>query len=376
MPEDIKCPKCGSKTVVSTIKKGPNIGRQFHVCTRYPECKGKVAFKSQDGDIVQTTDVSKQTSTGMAIQASGLVKRYSEEVLAVDGVDLNIEANTVYALLGPNGAGKTTTILILTTLLQPTSGSASVVGLDVVHKASDVRRRIGVTFQEMILDVELTGRQVLDYHGRFYGMKKAHRKAKIAEFLALVELEEAANRRVSTYSGGMKRRLELARGLMTEPEVLFLDEPTLGLDPQNRASIWDYIRNLKEQRGLTLLLTTHYMDEAEHLADRVGIMDRGRIVVEGTPRELIDQMGSDSIRIAGQGDSEKFIEEVRSLSFVQTMTTGDDSIQIGVDSGNKRLPEVVTVANNCGFVIEDISVAKPSLSDVFLKYTGRQLRDK
>ena len=376
MIEDIRCPICGSKTTIPTSKKNPNIGGQFHVCTRYPECKGKVAVESQNGEFVQIADSSKQSCTGIAIQASGLVKRYSEEVLAVDGVDLNIEANTVYALLGPNGAGKTTTILILTTLLQPTSGSASVVGFDVVHKASDVRRRIGVTFQEMILDVELTGRQVLDYHGRFYGMKKAQRKAKISELLALVELEEAANRRVSTYSGGMKRRLELARGLMTEPEVLFLDEPTLGLDPQNRASIWDYLRNLKEQRGLTLLLTTHYMDEAEHLADRVGIIDQGRIVVEGTPRELIDQMGSDSIRIAGQGDGEKFIEEVRSLSFVQTVTTGDDLIQIGIDSGNKRLPEIVSVANNCGFVIEDISVTKPSLSDVFLKYTGRQLRDK
>jgi ABC-2 type transport system ATP-binding protein len=375
MSEDIRCPICGSKTTLPTIED-PNIGGQFHVCTRYPECKGKVAVESQNGNIVPAAAVSKQANKGTAIQASGLVKRYSEEVLAVDGVDLNVEANTVYALLGPNGAGKTTTILILSTLLQPTSGSASVVGLDVVHKASDVRRCIGVTFQEMILDVELTGRQVLDYHGRFYGMKKAHRKAKITELLALVELEEAANRRVSTYSGGMKRRLELARGLMTEPEVLFLDEPTLGLDPQNRANIWDYIRNLKEQRGLTLLLTTHYMDEAEHLADRVGIIDQGRIVVEGTPRELIDQMGSDSIRIAGQGDGEKFIEEVRSLSFVQTITTGDDLIQIGVDSGNKRLPEVVSLANNCGFVIEDISVTKPSLSDVFLKYTGRQLRDK
>ena len=375
MSEDIRCPICGLKTTLPTIKD-PNIGGQFHVCTRYPECKGKVAVESQNGAIVQAADFSERTYTSMAIQASGLVKRYSEEVLAVDGVDLNIEANTVYALLGPNGAGKTTTILILTTLLQPTSGSASVVGFDVVHQASDVRRRIGVTFQEMILDVELTGRQVLDYHGRFYGMKKAHRKAKISELLALVELEEAANRRVSTYSGGMKRRLELARGLMTEPEVLFLDEPTLGLDPQNRASIWDYLRNLKEQRGLTLLLTTHYMDEAEHLADRVGIIDQGHIVVEGTPRELIEQMGSDSIRIAGQGDGEKFIEEVRSLSFVQTVTTGDDLIQIGIDSGNKRLPEIVSVANNCGFVIEDISVTKPSLSDVFLKYTGRQLRDK
>ena len=155
MSEDIRCPICGSKTIVRASTKGPNTGFQFHVCTRYPECKGKVAVESQNGEFVQAAAVSKQSGTGIAIQASGLVKRYSEEVLAVDGVDLNIEANTVYALLGPNGAGKTTTILILTTLLQPTRGSASVVGFDVVHKASDVRRRIGVTFQEMILDVEL-----------------------------------------------------------------------------------------------------------------------------------------------------------------------------------------------------------------------------
>jgi len=185
-------------------------------------------------------------SNGMAIKAKGLVKRYSEEVLAVDRVDLSIQYNVIYALLGPNGAGKTTTISLLTTLIEPTDGSAKVVGFDVVRQAGEVRRRIGVTFQEMVLDTELTGRQVLDYHGRLYHQGKAARKTKIAELLALVEMEEAADRRVSTYSGGMKRRLELARGLMTEPEVLFLDEPTLGLDPQNRANIWDYIRNLKE----------------------------------------------------------------------------------------------------------------------------------
>jgi len=315
-------------------------------------------------------------STVMAIEAKGLMKRFGEDVLAVDGVDLKIETNTVYALLGPNGAGKTTTISMLTTLIQPTGGSAKVFGFDVVRQAGDVRRRIGVTFQETALDVELTGRQVLDYHGRLYGQGKGQRKAKISELLALVELEDAAGRRVSTYSGGMKRRLELARGLMTEPDVLFLDEPTLGLDPQNRVNIWDYIRNLKEQRGLTLMLTTHYMEEAERLADRAGIIDRGRIVVEGTPRELIDQMGADAIRIAGQGSSDEFVEKVRGLSFVQTVTTGQELIQIGVDSGNRRLAEVVSVAAGSGFVIEDISVAKPSLGDVFLKYTGRQLRDK
>lgn len=376
MSEDIRCPKCGSQTVVRTVKRGPNVGRSFHVCTRYPECKGKVAIGSQEGDTTQAAEVHKQAPTDMAIEARGLVKRYGDDVLAVDGVDLAIRHNTVYALLGPNGAGKTTTILMLTTLIQPTAGSASVAGFNVVHQASAVRRRIGVTFQEMVLDIELTGRQVLEYHGRLYGMKKAHRKAKIAEFLALVELKEASNRRVSTYSGGMKRRLELARGLMTEPEVLFLDEPTLGLDPQNRASIWDYIRNLKTERGSTVLLTTHYMDEAEQLADRVGIMDHGRIVVEGSPRELIDQMGADSIRIVGQGDIDKLVEIVRALSFVETVTTGDGLIQIGVDSGNRRLSDVISAATGSGFVVEDISVAKPSLSDVFLKYTGRQLRDK
>ena len=311
----------------------------------------------------------------ITIEAKGLVKRYSEEVLAVDGVDLSIQANTIYALLGPNGAGKTTTISILTTLTESTGGSAKVAGYDVVRQADKVRRCIGVTFQEVVVDDDLTGRQVLDYHGRLYGQGTKQRKAKIAELLALVELEEAADRRVNTYSGGMKRRLEIARGLMTDPEVLFLDEPTLGIDPQNRATIWDYIRNLKKQRRLTLLLTTHYMDEAEELAERVGIIDHGRIVAEGTPRELIDQMGADTIRISGQGDNDKFIQKLRDLPFVQSVTVAQGLIQIGVDAGNRRLVEVISLAGGGSFTIQDISVARPSLGDVFLKHTGRQLRD-
>lgn len=318
--------------------------------------------------------MSKQNAD-ITIEAKGLVKRYSEEVLAVDGVDLSIQANTIYALLGPNGAGKTTTISMLTTLTEPTSGSAKVAGYDVVRQADKVRRCIGVTFQEVVVDDDLTGRQVLEYHGRLYGQGTKQRKAKIAELLALVELEEAADRRVNTYSGGMKRRLEIARGLMTDPEVLFLDEPTLGIDPQNRATIWDYIRNLKKQRRLTLLLTTHYMDEAEELAERVGIIDHGRIVAEGTPRELIDQMGADTIRISGQGDNDKFIQKLRDLPFVQSVTVAQGLIQIGVDAGNRRLVEVISLASGGNFTIQDISVARPSLGDVFLKYTGRQLRD-
>jgi ABC-2 type transport system ATP-binding protein len=312
----------------------------------------------------------------LAIEAKGLVKRYGSEVLAVNGVDLAIPQNSIYALLGPNGAGKTTTISMLTTLIQPTDGSAKVCGLDIVRQAHQVRNRIGVTFQETVLDDDLTGRQVLDYHGRLYRQPKAEREARITELLALAELEDAADRPVRTYSGGMKRRLELARGLMTRPEVLFLDEPTLGLDPQNRASIWAYIRNLKEQHGLTLLLTTHYMEEAEHMADRVGIIDRGQIVVEGAPQELINQFGADTIRVVGCGDCAGFADRVRTLPFVESVHTGDGVIQIGVDSGNRRLAEIVTAATQNGLTIDDISVAKPSLGDVFLKYTGRQLRDK
>jgi ABC-2 type transport system ATP-binding protein len=320
--------------------------------------------------------MNQKSDVTFAIEASGLVKRYSEEVLAVDGVNLMIESNIIYALLGPNGAGKTTTINMLTTQTEPTNGSAKVAGFDVVKNAGEVRQRIGVTFQEMVIDSELTGRQVLDYHGRLYRQDKTTRKAKIEELLNLVELSDAADRKSNTYSGGMVRRLELARGLMTSPEVLFLDEPTLGLDPQNRTGIWEYIKNLKETQGMSLLLTTHYMEEAEQMADRVGIMDQGRIVVEGTPSELINQMGADTIHITGQGDCARFIEKVKSLSFVQSTTQCEDLIDIGVDAGNKRLAEIVTLANETGFIIEDISVAKPSLGDAFLRHTGRQLRDK
>ncbi len=319
--------------------------------------------------------MSKQIRTDLAIKVRGLVKRYNENVLAVDGVDLSIPSNAIYALLGPNGAGKTTMISILTTLIEPTAGGARVLGLDVVKQASDVRQRIGVTFQEMVLDDELTGRQVMDYHGRLYRMGKAERKTKIEELLALVELEEAAERKAKTYSGGMKRRLELARALMTTPEVLFLDEPTLGLDPQTRARIWDYLRALKKEGGMTLLLTTHYMDEAEELADTVGIIDRGKLVAEGTPRELIEQMGADTIHVIGEGERDGFVQNVRDLPFVQTVNVGRTVIQIGVDSGSKRLVEIISQAAGNGFAVEDITVAKPSLGDVFLKYTGRRLRD-
>lgn len=320
--------------------------------------------------------MSGQTNNGLAIETKGLVKRYDEDILAVDGIDLSIEENTIYALLGPNGAGKTTTISMLTTLLEPTGGTATVAGYDIVDQADNVRRQIGVTFQEIVLDPDLTGRESLDFHGRLYNLDKAKRQAKIEELLALVELEEAADRRTNTYSGGMKRRLELARGLMTEPDILFLDEPTQGLDPQNRTNIWEYIRNLKADTNMTLLLTTHYMEEAEALADRVAIIDHGKIAVEGTPKELIEQMGADVFYVAGEGDKDAFISQVQTLPFVQGIDSSNGVIQISAGSGSGRLMDIVKTSQNTDYHIEDVSLAKPTLGDVFLKYTGRQLRDK
>ena len=310
-----------------------------------------------------------------AIETAGLEKRYSADVMAVDGLDLQVNQNEIYALLGPNGAGKTTTVSMLTTLIEPTGGKALVCGLDTVRQAGKVRQLIGVTFQEMVLDGDLTGRQALDFHGKLYSLSNQQRQTRISKLLGLVEMEDAANRKIATYSGGMKRRLELARGLMTEPSVLFLDEPTTGLDPQNRYNIWEYVRRLKEQKGLTLLLTTHYMDEAEVLADRVGIIDKGKLVAEGTPRDLIDGMGSDRIEIVGQGEATGFKEKLQKKTFVQAVSGADGLLHIGVDSGNQRLAEVVAAASSSNFTIQDISIAKPTLGDVFLKYTGHQLRD-
>lgn len=335
----------------------------------------------------------------LAIETEALEKEYPgqnrQPIHAVRGVDLAVSQGEIYALLGPNGAGKSTTLAILTTLLQPTRGQARVAGYDVVTQPAEVRRNIGVTFQEVVLDQDLTGRQVLDFHGQLYGQPRAHRQARIKELATLVELTDAIDRRAEQYSGGMKRRLELARGLMTSPRVLFLDEPTQGLDPQNRAGIWSYIRRLRQEQGLTLLLTTHYMEEAEALADRVGIIDTGRLVVEGKPNELVRMMGADVISVSGVGDAQAYVQRLRSLAYVsnvvyhaagtntdtnlatapETVAGMEDRLQIGVDAGDRRLAEVIGMGLAANFTIHEVSVAKPTLADVFLQYTGRDLRD-
>jgi len=317
------------------------------------------------------------------IVARELTKHYGA-IRALDGLELNVASGSIYALLGPNGAGKTTAIGVLTTLTPPTSGSASVAGHDVVRDAAMVRTKMSATFQDLVLDQDLTGRQVLDIHGRLYRQPTDLRRRRIAELVEMVHLADAIDRLVKTYSGGMKRRLELARGLMTDPQVLFLDEPTQGLDPQNRAIIWEYVLSLKRERGLTLLLTTHAMEEAEALADTVGIIDHGRMVVEGTPTGLAAALGADLIRVVGQeqhdgetGQNGALIEQLHTLAFVDQIDYNpvERSLQIGVDSGNRRLAEVVARLAAYGFVIEEVAVTRPSLGDVFLKYTGRALRD-
>lgn len=310
---------------------------------------------------------------------------------AVAGVSLEVSPGEIVGLLGPNGAGKTTLLSMLTTLLEPTSGNARVAGYDVVAEPAAVRRRIGVTFQEVVLDQDLTGRQVLDFHGRLYGMEKRPRLDRIDEVAALVELTDVLDRRASRYSGGMKRRLELARGLMTQPSILFLDEPTQGLDPQNRAGVWRYVRALRDEQGMTILLTTHYMEEAEALADRVGILDHGRLVVEGTPTELVRALGSDMVQVSGVGAIGGLLERLRLLPFVQKITqlsapgeppssataagASPFRLQVGVDNGDRRLAQIVTTAAAAGVHIHEISVARPSMGDVFLAHTGHALRD-
>ncbi len=316
------------------------------------------------------------------IEALGLEKSFGK-VKAVDGVNLRIEPGQIYALLGPNGAGKTTTINMLTTLVTPDSGSAWVAGFEIVREAAQVRRHIGVTFQETVMDKNLSGRVLLDIHGRLYKVPKAEIKARTAELVALVELEEAIDRPVKTYSGGMKRRLELARGLLTRPAVLFLDEPTLGLDPHNRERIWEYLAYLKQEKGLTLLLTTHYMDEAEKLADRVGIINEGKIVIEGSPAELVGALGADVVSITGIGDNAPLIAALQSLEWVAFVNgpeaqtaEAEQVIQVGLKiEAGRSLKPLVELAEQHGFKVADISIKRPGLSEVFFKHTGRRLRD-
>ncbi len=310
-----------------------------------------------------------------AIKTVKLTKRFNG-MTAVDSVNLEVNEGELFGLLGPNGAGKTTTIKMLTTLLTPTSGSAEVWGHDVSKEPDAVRRSIGIVFQEPAVESELTGRENLDFHARMYGMKRKDREKSIEEVLGLVELKDKANVLVKRYSGGMKRRLEIARGLMHQPKVLFLDEPTLGLDAQTRRSIWDYIKVLRK-RGVTIILTTHYMEEADYLCDRVAIIDHGKIISMGSPSKLKDSIGSDIISVKTSGDPDgRFHSCMSKLKWITDVKKHDHQFSLGVKEGERKIPELMRIAEKCRVDIISVTLKKPTLEDVFLKFTGRAIRDE
>ena len=309
-----------------------------------------------------------------AIEVKDLVKRYrGNGFAAVDHISFNVESGEIFALLGPNGAGKTTAIKILTTLLKPTSGTAKVAGFDVGKDKDSVRKSIGIVFQEPSLDWRLTGRENLDFHARIYGIGRKERERRIEEVLKLVELEDKADVVVDKYSGGMKRSLELARGFIHHPKVLFLDEPTLGLDTHTRRRIWDYIRELNDSEGVTIVLTTHHMEEADYLCARVGIMDRGKIIALDTPTNLKDLIGSDlvSLEMNTEGNTEVF----KKLDFVTEFRKHDDFVTLKMERGDLRIPAIMEVARKSGIEIRSVNLRKPSLEDVFLHITGRRIRE-
>ena len=304
----------------------------------------------------------------MIIEVDGLAKRFGE-IEAVKGVTFGVEPGEIFGFLGPNGAGKTTTINMLCTLVHPTSGTARVNGYDVTHQRSDVRRSIGLVFQQTTLDEYLSAEQNLRFHAYAYSLPAELRERRMTELLEIVDLAERRKGSVRTYSGGMKRRLEIARGLLHHPKVLFLDEPTLGLDPQTRRLIWDYLLRLRDQEGLTIFLTTHYMDEAEH-ADRIAVIDHGQIVGLDTPNGLKRSVGGDLVTIA-TADSAEAAAEITARYGAET-TVRDGTVSFSVGHGPEFLPEFVRSFNH---PLESVNVRQPTLDDVFLHLTGREIRD-
>jgi ABC-2 type transport system ATP-binding protein len=309
-----------------------------------------------------------------AIVATGLVRAFGE-TRAVDGVDLRVATGEIYGFLGPNGAGKSTTVRMLTTLLAPTAGTASIAGHDVVREPELVRYRIGVALQEAALDPKQTGRELLDMQGRLYGLDARERAARVAHLLGLVDIGDAIDRRISTYSGGMKRRLDLAAALVHQPDVLFLDEPTTGLDPVSRAAVWDEVRHLNERLGMTILLTTQYLDEADALAHRVGIIARGRIVAEGTPTDLKRSIGADVIVVrASRADASRAPAALAGVPRVEGIEVQGEEVIVSVGDGAAAVSAVAVALAGAGIHVQAITLRTPTLDDVFLHATGARMR--
>ncbi len=318
------------------------------------------------------------------IETKQLTKVFPGGVRAVDGIDFEVKTGEIFGFLGPNGAGKTTTIKMLNTLLPVTSGSAMVTGLDVVKHPAEVRKNIGYVAQDVGVDEHATGRENLALYGHFYRLDRKTIKRRVEELFELVDLTGHENKKVSTYSGGMRKRLDIAMGLIHQPRLIFMDEPTTGLDPQTRVHIWDYIRDLAKAMGVTIFLTTHYMDEADRLADRIAIIDLGKIMATGTPDELKGSIGGDVVTLSpsttGQEEYEEFIKRTEAAltgkPFVLGTQASDGELAVYVDKGESAAPSIMKLLASEGIEVETLSVSRPTLDDVFLKYTGRTIRDQ
>ena len=307
-----------------------------------------------------------------AINIKNLTKKFGK-FTAVDSINLEIKEGELFGLLGPNGAGKSTTLNMLATMMIPTSGSAIVNNMEIVNQDS-VRRTIGMVFQDPSLDDELTGRENLEFHGRMYHMQKDLRIKRIDEVLKLVGLEDKAKLQIKTYSGGMKRRLEIARGLMHHPKILFLDEPTLGLDPQTRRSIWDYIQKLNEHEGLTIILTTHYMEEADYLCDRIAIIDHGKIIALDTPENMKNSMGGDILKLETKESDN--LDKILKFDWIKNKKKFEGYLNVTVEDGGSAIPDILKASSEAGIKIDAVHMIRPSLEDVFIHYTGRTIREQ
>jgi len=309
---------------------------------------------------------------GNVIETSQLTRKFGS-FTAVDRLNITVESGEIFGLLGPNGAGKTTSISMLCTLLKPSSGTAKVNGFDIVKEAMQVRKSIGIVFQDPSVDDRMTGRENLLMHANLYGVPTSEQNDRINSVLKLVELDERADDLTRTYSGGMRRRLELARGLIHYPKVLFLDEPTIGLDPQTRDHVWRYIRDLKEAHDITVVLTTHYMDEADRLSDRIAIMDYGKIIALDTSSKLKETLEGDVITVKAD-NLEALLSIITEKMGLQKAQIVDDALEITVQNGKSLLPRIVDTATQNKIYVESIRLREPNLEDVFLHYTGRTIR--
>ncbi len=308
------------------------------------------------------------------ITTENLTKTFNS-FTAVDHIKFSVKEGEIFGFLGPNGAGKTTTIKMLTTLLYPTEGSASIAGFDILKQRAQVRENIGVVFQEPALDTELTCRENLDFHARMYGLSAETRKKRIVEVLTLVNLLDKKDVLVKNYSSGMKRRLEIARGLMHSPRVLFLDEPTLGLDTQTRRVIWDYIKQLNKIENTTIFLTTHYMDEADFLCENIGIIDKGKIIVMNRVEALKKSIGNDVITLVCS-DNIVLQQRLSREPWINKTTLYGSFLTLGVERGEEKIPVIFEIARQVNVSISSVDVRKPTLDDVFLHYTGRHIREQ